>query len=794
MSDQDIDIHSSNASIEATQQTPVNTNEIKLNIALGGISKKLNKIVLYERPDKEALDKLINSDLLQTTFNCKINKKLYDNERQQLKAYRKLINKDGLVPVSYKKCFEFKYGRVFPSKSLGAVGIRRELRGTLFNKNMVDLDIENCHPVLSYQICEANGIKNKYLEQYVLNRPDLLELIKKEYNDDRDAAKTLFIMLLYFGSFQTWSSKCNVDIHGKKEIEFLTKFKKELSTIGDVIIKNNSELKKANEKHKRKNNKDIPDFKIRSSTVSIYFQEIENAILEEIYFYCIEHKYITECCSLCYDGLMIEKENYKPELLDELNILIKNKFGFDLKFTEKQMVFYDNLDDHIIECIDDDIKASDAVYSKLKTEFELHNFKILDPISFATIRDNGTLILRSRADFVTVNENITYLGKNKNGGDEEKQFIKKWLLDGTNRTYNKIDFLPMQVAPDDVYNTFNGYEAARKELFDVDIDNSLTIKHIRNLCNNEEDAFQYTFKTLARKLQQPHNLTNTALIFKSKEGAGKDLLFNYIGNKIIGSEYYCNTDKPELLFGKFNSCIENKILLIMNETSGKDTYQINENIKCAITAVTNTIEHKGMKPYKNTNHIEYIFLTNNDNPIKVSQGDRRFCGIECNNDICNDKEYFDALRNEMDCGRYDKAFYNYLLNIDVINYDFTNKRPVTKFYNDMKELNTPTIALFLESIVMNQPDNYKIQSSLLFKQYTEFIATFHFKTQPTLTNFIITIKKIDGIEQKRNMIARFIHFDVMKLREYLVTTYNIDFTVTDDDFLDDLSTVNPLDR
>ena len=78
-------------------------------------------------------------------------------------------------------------------------------------------------------------------------------------------------------------------------------------------------------------------------------------------------------------------------------------------------------------------------------------------------------------------------------------------------------------------------------------------------------------------------------------------------------------------------------MIVVNETTGKDTFSINENIKCAITAEDNIIEHKGLKPYKNTNHISYIFLTNNDNPLKVSADDRRFCGIECNNTICNNK-------------------------------------------------------------------------------------------------------------------------------------------------------------
>ena len=756
-------------------------NSMKLNLKLSIQNSKLNKLTLFEKPDVVALDKLINSDLLNETFHCKMTGKIYTNEKQQLIAYRSLINKEGLVAVRYDKSKGSKYGRVFPARSLGAVGIRRELRGTLFNNNMVDIDIENCHPELSNQICQANGIQNKYLNKYVTQRPELLLDIQNTYNVDRDSAKTLFIMLLYFGSFDRWAKDRNIAGESNK---FVDKFKKELSLIGDHIVKENDDLKKVITKIK---GTDASEHQIKSSTVSYYFQEIENQILECIYEYCISKKYISKCCSLCYDGLMIEKDNYKSELLDELNVLIKEKFGFDLKFTEKKMTHYlDVLDDHIVAT--ESTEQVNDEYQIKKLDFELTNFKVLNPLMYVKIFPEN-LAIYNKTDFCNVYENLRL---KTNTTDKTKAFTSEWLQDETARTYKHIDFLPQQTPTKDVFNTFKGYEASQKDLVDVDIEKSLIVKHLRNLCGNDDKVYDYVLKTLAIKIQKPYQLTNTALIFKSKEGAGKDLFFNYFGNKILGSEYYCNTDKPDLLFGKFNSDIENKILIILNETSGKDTFSINENIKCGITAEKNIIQHKGLKPYTNKNHIGYVFLTNNDNPIKVPVGDRRFCGIECNNDICNNKEYFDALRNEMNDGKYDRAFYNYLLDVDIDNYDFTNNRPVTNFYNDMKEMNIPPLALFLESIVMTEETSYKTQSQTLFKQYTEYVARFNFKTQPTLTKFILDIKKIDGIEQTRTSTARFINLDLDKVKEYLIKTYNIDFTVND--FDDDDSVVSPLDQ
>jgi hypothetical protein len=41
-------------------------------------------------------------------------------------------------------------------------------------------------------------------------------------------------------------------------------------------------------------------------------------------------------------------------------------------------------------------------YDKLKIEFEKKNFKILNPLLFATIQDDGNLIIRERQVFKNV--------------------------------------------------------------------------------------------------------------------------------------------------------------------------------------------------------------------------------------------------------------------------------------------------------------------------------------------------------------------------------------------------------
>jgi uncharacterized protein YeeX (DUF496 family) len=88
--------------------------------------------------------------------------------------------------------------------------------------------------------------------------------------------------------------------------------------------------------------------------LSHYLQEFEHIILDEVFKYCTDKKYIIDNnCSLQADGIMIPKVNMKDSLLNELSKHIKKTVGFNLKFTEKEMKqhYCDIVDDHIINFV-----------------------------------------------------------------------------------------------------------------------------------------------------------------------------------------------------------------------------------------------------------------------------------------------------------------------------------------------------------------------------------------------------------------------------------------------------------
>ena len=97
------------------------------------------------------------------------------------------------------------------------------------------------------------------------------------------------------------------------------------------------------------------------------------------------------------------------------------------------------------------------------------------------------------------------------------------------------------------------------------------------------------------------------------------------------------------------------------------------------------------------------------------------------------------------------------------------------------------MALFLETVVNNNIDEY--QSSVLYKQYTDYLTTNNLKGLPTLTKFIV-VKKVFGITQKRKRIANYICCDIELLKSYLMRTYKFEFDF--DDYENDTN-ISPLD-
>jgi len=395
-------------------------------------------------------------------------------------------------------------------------------------------------------------------------------------------------------------------------------------------------------------------------------------------------------------------------------------------------------------------KEQEEETMKMKKEyFEKYHFKVMSPVCFGRIAYNKTSLMRP-IDLTTSYENVTV-----NSG---KRFTDEWRKETFIRSFENVDFLPYpRPCPKHTMNTFNGLAAEKMtpSLGTSDID--IFLNHMRILTGKEEDGFNYLLNYLAHLVQRPGEPPRTSLVFQSDQGVGKNLFFEFFGNVILGKEYILQTAEMEKVIGRF-SMINNKLMVIMDETQGKDSFSNSEKIKNIITADYIAWERKGIDGININNCGRYLIFSNNNTPVKIEMSDRRFVVYKCSNDVRNNTAYFkDLIKAFKDVERV-RTFYEYLMNLDISEWDSINDRPITKAYKSIQSANIPVVARFLDYLLNDYvevcPDilkngMIKMCSKRMFQLFGSFCGENRYKHDYTQNKFAREINEFDGIDKKR---------------------------------------------
>src|SRR5437773_106193 len=80
--------------------------------------------------------------------------------------------------------------------------------------------------------------------------------------------------------------------------------------------------------------------------------------------------------------------------------------------------------------------------------------------------------------------------------------------------------------------------------------------------------------------------------------SGKNILTDFIGKEVLGSELFFVTSDLGKVLGRFNSCIQARKLILLNkaEMASGEWHKANDHLKSLITEPYVTIECKGLEP------------------------------------------------------------------------------------------------------------------------------------------------------------------------------------------------------
>ena len=175
--------------------------------------------------------------------------------------------------------------------------------------------------------------------------------------------------------------------------------------------------------------------------------------------------------------------------------------------------------------------------------------------------------------------------------DNSKPWIKKCfanILEELSHEiqYKRVDFIPKHENIDpSIFNLFTSFKAKKSdsEIYESKIDKILW--HIRYIwCKNNDDLYNYIINWLAHLMQYPYKKIGVAMLLKSKQGSGKNIIWEFIADFIIGKKYSLVIGDIDRLLGRFNAIVQNKVITICDEISNNGgAYKSNDKLKNLIT-------------------------------------------------------------------------------------------------------------------------------------------------------------------------------------------------------------------
>jgi hypothetical protein len=624
-----------------------------------------------------------------------------------------------------------KYGRYFSkdttiAPSIDMMGL---LRFHLFNKTEYDVDIVNCHNALLYDLIKDNtNYETTYLKQYVDNRDDIINSFSlcpdklNEYNIEnkkkctkKDVFKSLFTILLYGGAVHTWESQFDLYEDDYKTTDFLEKYIEELSANTETLLndKRFSQIKtdvwRENvKKCKEKFGKKYKDDKLvvnKSKYISVYLQEYERQIVDEAMEYLHNKGYCIT--SYNYDGFQVLKQTgfTGTSMINDLNNHIQEfQFGLDKKQTFNNIKFIikpfkEGLDLSQIKPLKDYFNEEEYLlsvwYSYRKDAFEKYHFKCQEPLCFIKENEDDKIqFIKPTNIFPTYKHMKAKIWDNQDKCFKMKCFMDAWLCDENMRCYRSIGFYPKPLkCPDNIYNAWKEFPI-EKVAYDENADTSLIHKHFDLISNGDNLLKEYLLNWFAHIVQYPAYKSRVCLVIQGLQGSGKSMIAEKLMAKIIGAEKMFITGKTDKAFGKFSD-LQGKLLCILNEANGKDTFELNETLKDNITCDILQLEKKGMDILEVKDYVNYIFTTNNINAVKITEDDRRFMPFSVDNSMKNNKEYFTNLNADLENPIIMRKFYQELMDRKLDDFDLINDRPITELMNTMKDINENPLDKFI---------------------------------------------------------------------------------------------------
>jgi hypothetical protein len=299
----------------------------------------------------------------------------------------------------------------------------------------------------------------------------------------------------------------------------------------------------------------------------------------------------------------------------------------------------------------------DVVDGKELNEIEKMNSE------FALVRSVANMVLHTPSHgpveqvphrhWLTVNANRRMLVPSGKGAVRDVPATKHWLEHPERRTYNRLVIDPdsppntgiaAKFGSGEDFNLWPGFSLKPSPEGSCD----LFLAHVKdNVCGGNADIVRWVMMWIASMFQKPARLPGTALFLKGVQGCGKSTVGEVLAH-ILGDRLAVAVSSTLELTGRFNSILENRVLVQAEEAFFAGDPSIKGKLKSLITSPNINIERKGIEPIALQNLMHLLCTSNEDYGVPAdAKGERRWMVLDVSPKHANDHEYFGALRKQM---------------------------------------------------------------------------------------------------------------------------------------------------
>lgn len=246
---------------------------------------------------------------------------------------------------------------------------------------------------------------------------------------------------------------------------------------------------------------------------------------------------------------------------------------------------------------------------------------------------------------------------------------KAWMESRNRKTVMGLKFEPGQDLGSDYINLFEGWGVEPAEG-----DCSLILGHIMKLCQNRQAEYEWLLNWLAYPLQNPGSKMATAVVMYGSEGPGKSITFDNVMGRIY--DRHAITIGQAQLESSFTEWQSRKLFAVAEEVIARtERNHYKGMLKHLVTGQTLQIDQKHMSLREETNHLNFVFLSNSTVPLELDMGDRRYLVLYV--EEVPPPEYFTELFRQIDGGGVE-AFFHFLLKRDLGEFGPHSKPPSTE--------------------------------------------------------------------------------------------------------------------